>query len=168
VPHSAAWSTYDELVHVPLLLRWPDHLNAGTRVGAVVRIVDVAPTILDLLAVARPPRLDGASVLPLLRGEELEPRVALTENLLFAEERVGLRTPTYTYVRWENGKEELYDLTKDPGEIRDLAGSGAPLDIVHRLYAALAPEEPAVPPRSGQPPFDGGTEAALRALGYVH
>jgi arylsulfatase A-like enzyme len=157
-------TVYEELVHVPLLMRWPGHLEAGTRIDAVTRIIDLAPTVLELLGMAAP-ALDGKSLLPLLRGEEQPQRIALSENLLFAEERVGLRTARYKYVRWDTGKEEIYNLEADPEELCDLAGSSGAREALHPLYAAAVGDGAA--PRAVQPLLDYRAEAALRALGYL-
>lgn len=160
-------TVYEELVHVPLLVRWPGHLPPAHRVAPTVRIVDVAPTVLDLLGLPPAQSLDGASVTPLLNDGERAPRVALIENMLFAEERIGVRTPTLKYVHWENGKEEVYDLGRDPGERVDLVGSSTLLEPLRRLAAGVDAERANA--RAGtSPDVDGGTLEALRALGYVH
>jgi arylsulfatase A-like enzyme len=158
-------TVYDELIRVPLLLRWPGHLPPGEGVDAVTRVIDIVPTVLELLGVP-PERTDGASLLPLIRGEEREPRVAVVENLLFAEERVGIRTADRKYVRWERGKEEVYDLAADPREQRDLAGTDAIVAPLRALWAARERETlPAAaaahsPPRAMNAP-------GLRRLGDV-
>lgn len=156
-------TVYDELVRVPLLMRWPNHLPSGAVVNPVVRLVDVAPTVLDILSLPRQPAADGMTLLPLIRGEAEAPRVAVVENMLFAEERVGLRTSDRKYVRWENGKEELYDLGADPREQRDMAGTDALLTPLRALWSEV------------EPGLAGGAVAVavpgdiqgLRALGYV-
>ncbi|HUI24827.1 MAG TPA: sulfatase, partial [Candidatus Kryptonia bacterium] len=159
---------YDELLHVPLMLRWPGRLPAGAHVAALVRVTDVAPTILDLAGIAVPPAgLDGESLLSLINGHETVPRFALSENLLFAEERVALRTLNRKYVRWENGKEEVYDLTQDPTEQRDLAGSATAVEPLRQLYAAVNTNASAGAARGTQPTLDAQAAAALRSLGYL-
>lgn len=160
-------TVYDELLRVPLMMRWPGRVPAGTWVDPVVRITDVAPTILDLLALPVPVQRDGATLMPLIRGDESLPRVALSENMLFAEERVGLRTQAYKYVRWETGKEEVYDLTADPGERVDLAGVSATLAPLRQLHAALAQDSTVVTGTRDAPQLDEGAAQALRALGYL-
>jgi arylsulfatase A-like enzyme len=154
-------SVYDEVVRVPLIARWPGHLPAGTVVDALVRMVDVAPTVLDLLGLPPPPGADGSSVLPLVTGVEPDARVATTENMLFAEERLGVRTRTRKYVSWENGKEEVYDLVRDPAERVDLAGVARERRRGRRLIAHVPPSstEASAPPATHA--------AALHALGYV-
>jgi arylsulfatase A-like enzyme len=160
-------TVYEELVHVPLLMRWPGHLPAGERVAPVTRMVDVAPTVLDLLGIEAQAGLDGKTLLPLVRGTEQQPRVALSENLLFAEERVGLRTATQKYIRWDTGKEEVYDLAQDPHERCDLAGIPAIVEPLRHLYDAMDHIIPKTSSRGAQPTLDDGGEAALRSLGYV-
>jgi arylsulfatase A-like enzyme len=160
-------AVYDELVQVPLIMRWPGHLPAGTFVGAVTRMTDIAPTVLELLGVSASQPFDGLTLLPLLRGEETAARVALVENLLFADARVGLRTPERKYVRWDTGKEETYDLVADPREQRDLAGVPPVLGPLRELHAQV---ERGLEERSlaaSAVPSRGSSSPALRALGYV-
>ena len=160
-------TVYEELIRVPLMMRWPVHLPSGRRVEPIVRLTDVAPTVLALLGVPVPGGRDSESFLPLVRGEAEAPRGALIENMLFADERVGLRTEQYKYVRWDYGKEELYDLWTDPLERLDLAASGERLAVLRATYAAFG-AEPNERPRTGSPPIvDERTEAAMRALGYL-
>lgn len=155
---------YDELLHVVLMMRWPSQLPAGKRVGSVVSTVDVAPTLLALANLDETPATDGRSLRPDIDGNPGVPRAVLSENLLFAEERISIRTETAKLVRWANGKEEAYDLASDPLERRDLAGVEsftAPLrTTLVNLEAGLAP---AVSPTAGE----NLPAAALRSLGYL-
>src|SRR6185503_17166325 len=134
---------YDEVLHVVWLMRWPDALRAGTRLTDMVSTVDLVPTVVELAGIAPGDETDGVSLVPALNGEPSMPRALISENLLFAEERVSMRTATAKLVRWANGKEEVYDLRHDPGEQRDLAGDesfAAPLrDEFARVDALLAP-----------------------------
>jgi uncharacterized sulfatase len=115
-------TVYDEILRVPFIMRRPGHLATGRRVEEQVRIVDAAPTVLDLLSLPVPPGLDGQSLLPILQGKENAPRIAFAENMLFAEERTALRTQNHKYVRWADGREEVYDLASDPAERVNLDG----------------------------------------------
>jgi arylsulfatase A-like enzyme len=162
-------TVYEEVVRIPLLLRWPGHLPAGRRVDALARITDVAPTILDLLGMAVPGGRDGETLLPLVRGETSAPRVALIENMLFAEERIGIRTADSKYVLWDNGKEEVYYLSTDPQERVDLAGIDGALAPLREAYARLNSNGKSVAsPPSLAPEITSGTAAALSALGYLN
>jgi arylsulfatase A-like enzyme len=172
---------HDEVVRVPLVIRCPGCTPRGAIVDAPVATAALAPTLLDLLgvAVAEDGSPDGGAALrpergfaALLRGEGWQPRPIVSEGLLFAEERVALRTARHTYVLWPSGKEELYDRAGDPRELHDLAAR-APLVRRHRRLLAAA--RGAMPPRAGGAD-DGRTppdrdevrlRRALVALGYV-
>jgi arylsulfatase A-like enzyme len=161
-------TVYEEVISVPLIMRWPGHLPAGKRVAEVTRITDVAPTVLDLLEMPVPPQRDGDTLVPLVRGEASAPRVALTENMLLAEERVGLRTRDHQYIHWEDGREEVYDLATDPQERRDLVGVDGALRPLRQLYAQADAQSRAHVPDSTQSGTDGRTREALRSLGYIN
>jgi hypothetical protein len=106
------------------------------------------------------------SLVPLIRGEGAGPEVALVENMLFSEERVGVRTRDRKYVRWASGKEEVYDLLRDPREQRDLAGVEATVAPLRRLYAQLDLERASARVAT-VPALNAKTRSAMRALGYL-
>ena len=60
---------YEELVHVPFMLRMPDGTGAGTRQDAIIQLCDVAPTIYDFVGIAHPPGETALSIMPLVTGE---------------------------------------------------------------------------------------------------
>jgi arylsulfatase A-like enzyme len=156
-------TVYEEVVRVPVLFRWPRGLPAGGRVESVTSLLDVAPTIADLIGAAIPAAVDGRSLTPLLRGDPLPERPAVIENMLFAEERIGVRTATHKLVRWADGREELYDLRSDPGE----RGAAAELALVSGL-GELAEVPTFFLATGGDPARDDPAAAhALRALGYL-
>jgi choline-sulfatase len=116
---------YEELVRVPLVIAWPGRIRAA-RTDALVSLIDLLPTLCDLAEVAPPPGdLDGLSLRPIL-----DQRAARVRDIVFAEYygkqswRVPIRmarTDRWKYVRYRNDGEELYDLERDPGELRNLA-----------------------------------------------
>jgi len=113
---------YDELIHVPLLLRLPGRLAAQRSVETQVRLVDVVPTVLEILDLDPVDNLDGASLLPVIEGKERPHRPAFSERLLYFEQRKAIRDGQYKYVLFaESGREELYDLQRDPDELYNLA-----------------------------------------------
>jgi arylsulfatase A-like enzyme len=165
---------YEELIRVPLVLAAPGRLAGGGRVAQLVRQVDLMPTLLDLLGLAVPPGLDGTSLLPALTGADLGleafveafGRVRGTPR----DRRAGWRTPGWKYVMAPNAPdvaEELYDLTRDPRERRNLAPSdpARTADFRRRVEAALAAVGTAAPELS--PDERAAVEQRLREIGYL-
>ena len=138
-------SFYDETTRVPLIV-------AGAGVGEdvaidtpLVSLLDLLPTLCDYASIPAPDGLWGRSLLPLLHGETAEPHPYVASEWhtgwgFTIEPGRMLRTPGWKYTRYreENG-EELYDLTHDPGETRNLAGDSA-CTAVLRAHQALLEE----------------------------
>jgi arylsulfatase A-like enzyme len=184
--HEHGWighdlNLYDAALRVPLMLHAPGLLPAGVRVPGPASLVDVAPTILDLLGIAAPAGLAGVSLAPALRAPPVPPPA---ERAVFAElDKKGLRLTAVVRGnrKWIFGHEpprpaEVYDLATDPLERQNLATTPlvAEGEALARRYqeegqatatrlarAAGAPAQPALPP------VDPRTTEKLRALGYV-
>jgi arylsulfatase A-like enzyme/Flp pilus assembly protein TadD len=123
---------YDETVHVPLLLKLPANQSAGKRVVAKARLVDVAPTILEIAGVAVPSQMQGQSLLRIAKSNADQPVYSISA---FPQQAFGWspleswRAGKYLYVKAP--KPEIYDLSADPGAIRNLAQtSEATLDTI--------------------------------------
>jgi arylsulfatase A-like enzyme len=125
---------YDTNLHIPLLLRCPDALPAGKRIGGLTSMLDVTPTILnflDLGHVAARERMLGQSLLPLLESPSATRRgttdyLHITENTWMKKR--GIRThrwklivPLETPDLHGNSDIELYHLPDDPGELSNIA-----------------------------------------------
>ena len=65
---------YDCLTRVPLIIRWPRKGKAGLKVNALVELVDLAPTIMDIAGLTTPAGMQGRSLVPLLTGASSEHR----------------------------------------------------------------------------------------------
>jgi arylsulfatase A-like enzyme len=127
---------------VPLLIRGPG-VPAGSRRRQLVANVDLAPTIVTVTGV-RPARLmDGVSLLALARNPRLGiGRALLLEGPVRRSKRVtvsfvGVRTARYKYVEYATGEKELYDLARDPHELKSLASSRAHASVRAKLAARL-------------------------------
>ena len=107
---------YEENVRVPLLIAAPSRATQ-VRVRRVVSVLDVAPTVLQLLGRSVPPEFQGASLL------EAHPRMALffTDYSLGL---LGLRDGHWKFIHeLESGRSKLFNLESDPHERTDLAAS---------------------------------------------
>jgi arylsulfatase A-like enzyme/Tfp pilus assembly protein PilF len=159
---------YDADVQIPLILAGPG-LPARV-VPDQVRIVDVMPTVLELLGLEAPQAVQGHSLLPLARGERLE-LLALSESWYpryhygWSELR-AVRDGRYKFVLAP--RPELYDIAADPGELSDLAGrlpqrlasyEAALREMTRRVESEAAPK--------GPQSVDPEVEERLQALGYL-
>ena len=119
-------SVFDELVRVPLVVKWPGQRGAGQRVAEQVQVVDVLPTVLESLGLPRPPA-EAMAGRPLPIGPRTPPgeRPALSEISHRGIVAHGLRTNADKYVRrFSPESDELYfDLAKDPREQASAAGT---------------------------------------------
>jgi len=125
---------YDTNLHIPLVLRCPNRLPAGKRIGGLTSMLDVAPTILDLLDLgdaASEYRMQGQSLLPLIDSPSATQRgstdyIHITENTWMKKR--GIRThrwklivPLETPDLHGHSAIELYHLPSDPGELDNIA-----------------------------------------------
>ncbi len=161
---------YDTTVHVPLIVRLPGQLEAGLRVPSQVRLIDVAPTILDLVGEPPLPEAQGVSLAPYLRGEARDlGLVAYAETLApFLDYRysplAALRTAEWKYI--DAPREELYQLSSDPGERENVVDAHPELaqrmgERLERLVGSATPDT-----GSGDA-LDSGRRARLESLGYL-
>ena len=116
---------YQSTVHVPLIVDFPPLREAGAaaRVTEPVSIVDVTPTILDMLGAPPMPGAAGTSLVPLWSGAESPDRPIYFESLLPQVEfgwaaLTGVRRGSLKYI--EAPRPELFDVTADPTEQHDL------------------------------------------------
>ena len=88
-------------VHVPLILSWPGHVPAR-RIQSVVRNLDIAPTLLDLVGSQIPEGFEGVSLKPLLEGQPAT-LSAYSETNLSGPRRMAIREDGFTYATFERG-----------------------------------------------------------------
>jgi len=120
-------TTYEEQVRVPLLIRVPG-LGAGPA-SASAALLDVVPTLSELLDLPRDPGLHGRSLVPQLLDRDLgldRPVFSQVDHLVTTGDRLRavIRGPYKLILDLGSGSRELYDLSRDPRELRNLAGSG--------------------------------------------
>ena len=121
---------YDECIRVPLIMRYPRKLPAGVRIAHQISQVDLMPTLLELLDLKSPMRADGSSLMPLISGRTrtfraeayAETPPAGWQALEGDERRIRcVRTREWKFIehldlRSKSCREELFNLTEDPGE----------------------------------------------------
>jgi arylsulfatase A-like enzyme len=181
---------YDHQLMVPLIVHLPEPLRrslaaAGgggatpSRVDDIVRLVDVYPTLLDLLGVPRTHPVQGRSLRPLLAGLSMPEVDAFAENTNIGPEKKALRSRQFKFVySFPRGQEpgdrtgetfEIYDLVADPGEHTDLSAERQ--DLVAALTARVDDIRQGRPGAALDEELPSNVSPELRekleALGYV-
>lgn len=121
---------YEESLKTPFVIRYPDVIKPGTKVHNVVSNVDWAPTILSMTGTAIPKQLQGKSFLPVLKGQNANWQDQAYYHYYEYPEphrvapHFGLRTDRYTLARFYGPDSfwELYDIQKDPHNLKNLYG----------------------------------------------
>ena len=167
---------YEESVRVPLIVA-PPGLAGGRRVDTPVSLLDVAPTLLDVLGLPPEPHFEGRSLVDLWKdpvaGETAAKDVVLQlestgDGVDAREHAAAIRHGFAKLLSRPNGFTESYDLSADPGE-EEPAPVGpaderpALLRRLETVRAALRERAGAAPERA---PLDDATREKLRALGY--
>ena len=164
-------STYQDQVHVPLLIKYPNQ-SAGEVVRTPVSHVDLLPTVLEMLQLPLPAQNQGRS---LLHMDELRTRPVFAESFpsgpfvhlnprLDRTER-AIRLGDYKLMISDKGEHQLFDLAHDPRELHNLTAlrlpEDAPMDAALREWISRLPKQNA--PQSSHP----GQMKMLKGLGYV-
>jgi len=137
---------YEQSVNVPLIVRLPGDLNAGTTRDALIEHIDLYPTLAELCGLPLPSDIHGRSFAPLLENESYTPRpYAYSEydfchNVFTRDDRyVGkppilmVRTDRWklNHLSWE--RSELFDLKNDPNEFTNVIDDPQCKDVVEEL-----------------------------------
>jgi arylsulfatase A-like enzyme len=122
-----AITLYEEQLRVPLIfVGGPTNERKGQRLAARVRLIDVMPTLLELLQIKPKKAMQAASLLPLLRGEQGEDRDVIAETSDVGPDRMSLNAGRYKYIYAPNSTvfqqpmtDQLFNLADDPREQHD-------------------------------------------------
>jgi arylsulfatase A-like enzyme len=166
-----ALSVYQDEVHVPLIVHYPKQQN-HVAVDTPVSLVDLLPTIMEVLGYNTPKDVQGRSLLK--RSSDGDPVFSET----FAHPLMSAWSPRFQrnaqciisgsmkFIHSSNGARELYDLASDPNEEHNLAVESASAPLEARLgdffKAAGAPDRRATPAR-----VNTQTVERLKSLGYI-
>jgi tetratricopeptide (TPR) repeat protein len=160
---------YDTTTHVPLIFSYPSRLPQGRAVSATVRLVDVVPTILDLMDWPAMDDLPGNSLRTAIEADAFDslPAYGETEYPKVAFGWASLHS--YTTGRWkfiDAPRPELYDRIADPAELTNVIDEHS--EVAARLQADLEGLLATVPRRDAQSMnLDEDALRALESLGYV-
>ncbi|HSE42520.1 MAG TPA: sulfatase-like hydrolase/transferase [Acidobacteriota bacterium] len=166
-PHHGLF-IYNSTIHVPLLIRLPD--AKGKTIDDLIRHIDLAPTVLDFLGFQVPGNMQGASLIPLINGEEKKERLAYSESLYASlhygwASLEGITSKKYKYI--QAPRPELFDLNTDFSESTNIATKNGPLaramnselqEIITKYTNKNVNAEKAIDP---------DVEEKLRSLGYI-
>lgn len=158
---------YQSTLHVPLIIHWPSAFRrfSDDRVDEAASLLDVAPTILDAIGLPRPAGMRGRTLIGARGAGEVYSESLYARNHFGCAPLRSLRVGGYKYI--ETPKPELYDLSSDPNELRNL--------YEQQRSKATAMGERMAAVRGGSPP-GGSTKPpspkpdtidALRSLGYL-
>jgi arylsulfatase A-like enzyme len=137
---------YEPSIRIPLMIRYPRRIHAGTNCDRMALNLDLAPTLLELAGVPIPPAFQGKSLMSLVA----DPQTPWRSDWLYeyyefpGNEEVrpcrGVRTERYKYIHYFTAPEEfeLYDLQHDPNEMHNLHGDPAFATLTRTLAARLA------------------------------
>lgn len=171
-------SLYEELVHSPLIVRYPNMAPVGKRIPHVVQMADLAPTLCDLAGVEKADVFEGKSFTDTFDGiGDAHPRIAVSD---FLYRRKAVRAGRYKWITIGRGG-KLYDVVADPAEKRDLISKHA----IGRAYVrsqfglfrgakkksawweATDRETPSLDFDVEGAEIDADTQKMLEAMGYV-
>jgi arylsulfatase A-like enzyme len=166
-----AGMTYQENLHVPLLIKYPEQ-REGARSDMLVSQVDLMPTILDAAGIAAPAGLHGKALRHAQPSDSAavfavaRPGVPGKKNSKIQGARNVIVSGAMKLIAWTAGPSEMYDLSADPEEKHNLYSPGDPraVELNERLskWVASAP-----PLKRNAGKADKSAIERLRSLGYT-
>lgn len=148
------FAPYEEIIRVPLIIRYDPLTNSARTAGRFAVNVDLAPTLAMVAGVASP-GAQGRSLIPLLRAQSVPWRQDVLLEHSFTNgipTYCGVRTARYTYAQYRPGVEELYDRAADPYQLRDRARDPSLRRMIvtfrSRVRSLCSPPPPDFIPRS--------------------
>ena len=147
--HWSKYTLFEPSTRVPLIVRVPGLTREDVASDGIVELVDVLPTLGELVGLDLPGNLEGTSFVPLLRDPQRQWKKGALTVFGNQGEYHSLRTKRYRYTEWQLPKtlvKELYDLQKDPWETVNLANTAAVAakqeelaGLLHAGWKALRP-----------------------------
>jgi N-acetylglucosamine-6-sulfatase len=139
--------SYEESIRIPMIIRYPKLIQAGTKIDAMALSIDLAPTLLEIGGVRPADKIQGRSLLPLLRGENRNWRSSFlieyfSDRTMQRMLNMGyqtVRTEQWKYIHYTDlqGMDELYHLQSDPYEVHNLIGKASARTSLNSLQGEL-------------------------------
>lgn len=119
-------SLYDELLHVPLIIKFPNSKYKGRVINEMVRSIDILPTLLDWVGFDKLDYFEGVSLMPLIEGKEFAEELFTVSQRYATEgfdgkERAGEMISSIRIEKWKWYDKKLFDLESDPLESKDVS-----------------------------------------------
>lgn len=176
------YMVYETTAHIPLFFRWPGRISAGIS-GVLASNIDIAPTTVDLLGLEIPAEFGGRSLLPSILGGPLEEVPVFSEATNpfgriengavftndFKPKCIFINNLKLIWMPFLAGREELYDLARDPGEALNLLEAEHRPAGIEEMREALRQwsREGSGIARNSRSRTDPETVMRLRELGYL-
>ncbi len=136
---------YEESIKMPFLVRWPGVIKVGTTEDRLAINADFAPTFLELAGQRVPAEVQGRSLVPLLKGEATP---GWRQSFYYryyhdpgdhnTRAHYGVRTTTHKLMYfWKKDQWELYDLVKDPEELRNVWAEPSYAAVAAKMKAEM-------------------------------
>lgn len=137
---------FEESLKMPFLIRWPGRIRPGTRCDKLIQNIDYAPTFLEVAGLPIPDHVQGTSLVPLFanpKGADWRKAIYYHYYEHGGEHQVprheGVRTERYKLINfYSNDGFDLYDLDKDPREMRDVSEEPEYAQTMAQMKAELA------------------------------
>ena len=137
---------YEPSLKMPFLIRWPGVIKPGSVQDGMIINTDFAPTFMEVAGLKTPADMQGRSIVPLLKG----PAPADWRTSMYyryyhdpgdhnTAAHYGVRTLTHKLIHyWKKDQWEMFDLVRDPGEMKNMYADPAQQDVVKKLKMELA------------------------------
>jgi|TARA_B110000240_G_scaffold175097_1_gene202058 arylsulfatase A-like enzyme len=136
---------YEESFRTPLLIRYPNYIEAGSVNTDLVQNIDFAPTVLDIANIDIPKDMQGMSLKPLFKKKNEDWRNALYYHyyeypgIHMVKRHFGIRTERYKLIHFYYDVDdwELYDLKEDPNELNNVYGHAEYIEVQKTMHKRL-------------------------------
>jgi len=169
---------YEESIRVPLIINFPSKIPEGIKVENEASIIDIMPTILEILKIKSNPGLEGKSLIPLIsknlsavpmaQAGKKSNRILYSELYRFGNNLVSARFKNWKYIyNIKENRQELYDLGADIGEKSNiiLKNEKVAKDLQMKVIGLISSSKKL---KGQEKPVGKKALDALKSLGYIN